>query len=64
MQTIYRDSPNGNAFYILGVAQQLMRQIGYTSEDAQSVIDEMKSGDYEDLVSVFNQTFCDYAEVV
>ena len=64
MVTIDRESPNGNAFYILGVAQQLMRQIGYTSEDAQSVIDEMKSGDYEDLVSVFNQTFCDYAEVV
>lgn len=64
MVIIDRESPNGNAFYILGVAQQLMRQIGYTSEDAQSVIDEMKSGDYEDLVSVFNQTFCDYAEVV
>jgi len=64
MITIDRESPSGNAFYILGVAQQLMRQIGYTNDDAQTVIDEMKSGDYEDLVSVFNQTFCDYAEVV
>ena len=64
MQTIYRDSQNGNAFYILGVAVQLMKDIGYASEDAESVLDEMKSGDYENLVSVFNQTFCDYVEVV
>lgn len=64
MQTIYRDSPNGNAFYILGAAVQLMKDIGYASQDAEAVLDEMKSGDYENLVSVFNQTFCDYAEVV
>lgn len=64
MQTIYRDSPNGNAFYILGVAVQLMKDLDYASQDAEAVLDEMKSGDYENLVSVFNQTFCDYVEVV
>lgn len=64
MQTIYRDSPNGNAFYILGVAHQLMKDLEYSSQDAEAVLDEMKSGDYENLVSVFNQTFCDYVEVV
>ena len=41
-----------------------MKDLGYASQDAEAVLDEMKSGDYEDLVSVFNQTFCDYAEVV
>lgn len=64
METIYRDSPNGNAFYILGVAQQLMKDLEYSSQDAEAVLDEMKSGDYENLVSVFNQTFSDYVEVV
>ena len=35
MKTIYRDSPNGNAFYILGVAQQLMKDLEYSSQDAE-----------------------------
>jgi len=56
--------PQGNAFYLLGVAQQLMRQKGYSNEDANAVIEEMKSGDYDDLCSVFEQTFCDEVELV
>jgi len=64
MITIDRESPQGNAFYILGVAQRLMKQKGYTVEEQEDVLNEMKSGDYEDLCSVFEQTFCDDVELV
>ena len=64
MIVIDRESPNGNAFNILGVAVQLMREKGYTSEEAESVLEEMKSGDYDNLCSVFEQTFCDDVELI
>ena len=64
MIVIDRESPKGNAFYILGVAVQLMREKGYTSEEAEAVLEEMKSGDYDDLCSVFEQTFCDDVELI
>ena len=61
---IDRSGPKGNAFYMLGVAQQLMREKGFSSEDAQSILDEMKSGDYHNLCSVFEQNFCDDVELI
>lgn len=64
MIVIDRSGPQGNAFYMLGVAQQLMREKGFSSEDAQSILDEMKSGDYDNLCSVFEQNFCDDVELV
>ena len=64
MVVIDRESPNGNAFNILGVAVQLMREKGYTTEDAEAVLEEMKSGDYDNLCSVFEQTFCDDVELI
>jgi hypothetical protein len=64
MIVIDRESPNGNAFNILGVAVQLMREKGYTSEQAEAVLEEMKSGDYDNLCSVFEQTFCDDVELI
>jgi hypothetical protein len=64
MIVIDRESPNGNAFNILGVAVQLMREKGYTSEEAEAVLEEMKSGDYDNLCSVFEQTFCDDVELI
>ena len=56
--------PQGNAFYLLGVAQKLMKSKGFTQSEQQDVLDEMKSGDYADLCSVFEQTFCDEVELV
>lgn len=64
MIVIDRESPNGNAFNILGVAVQLMREKGFTSDEADAVLEEMKSGDYDNLCSVFEQTFCDDVEVI
>ena len=47
--------PQGNAFYILGVAQNLCKQVGI---DSKPILDEMMSGDYENLIEVFDKKFC------
>jgi hypothetical protein len=41
-----------------------MREKGYTAEQAEAVLEEMKSGDYDNLCSVFEQTFCDDVELI
>lgn len=49
--------PQGNAFALLGFAQNFCRQLGYTKEETTEVLDRMKSGDYENLVEVFDNEF-------
>lgn len=44
----------GNAFYLLGLADNLAKQIGFNSERIQS---EMMSSDYENLIQVFDKYF-------
>ena len=46
--------PQGNAFYILGVAQNLCKQVAI---DSKPLLDEMRSGDYENLIKVFDDKF-------
>jgi hypothetical protein len=46
--------PQGNAFYLMGVAQNLSKQLGL---DSKAIIDEMMSGDYENLINVFDSNF-------
>mgnify|MGYP001626964113 CR=1 FL=1 len=49
--------PKGNAFYLMGTAQNLGKQLGLTKEQIKQVITEMKSGDYENLIQVFDKHF-------
>lgn len=49
--------PQGNAFYLLGVAGQLSKQLGLNVE---KVMNEMKSSDYEALIETFDKYFGDY----
>ena len=49
--------PDGNAFFLMGRAGQYARQLGL---DSNTIINEMKSGDYENLVAVFDRYFGDY----
>ena len=51
------DGPQGNAFFLLGQASRFARQLGM---DANEIIEEMKSGDYENLISVFDKFFGDF----
>jgi hypothetical protein len=46
--------PQGNAFYLLGVASSLSKQLGYSAEEIRT---EMKSGDYDNLLQVFEKYF-------
>jgi hypothetical protein len=46
--------PNGNAFYLIGTARKLAKQLGLDSEAIQT---EMMSGNYENLVKVFDKHF-------
>ena len=49
--------PQGNAFCLMGVAMKLCKQLGY---DSKPVIDDMKAGDYDNLLSVFDKHFGDF----
>ena len=52
--TIDLTGPQGNAFYLLGTAKNLSKQLGL---DSNKVLDEMKSGDYDNLVNTFDKYF-------
>ena len=49
--------PQGNAFFLLGQAEQYARDLGL---DGDQIITEMKLGNYENLVAVFDHYFGDY----
>ena len=46
--------PQGNAFYLLGVAMKLSKDIGL---DLEAVLDDLKGGDYEHLITRFDYHF-------
>lgn len=46
--------PQGNAFYLLGTARNLAKQLDL---DGTAICDEMTSGDYENLIKVFDDKF-------
>jgi hypothetical protein len=46
--------PDGNAYVLLGKAKDLARQLEL---DATKICNEMTSGDYENLISVFDKYF-------
>jgi len=46
--------PEGNAFVLMGYARCYGKQMGL---DVDALITEMMSGDYENLVSVFDREF-------
>ena len=46
--------PQGNAFYLLGAAKNLAKQLDL---DSNQILNEMQSGDYENLIQVFDKNF-------
>ena len=52
--------PKGNAFYLLGYAQKLGRQLEKSEKEIESIQEQMKSGDYENLIKVFDDNFGDF----
>lgn len=52
--TIDLTGPEGNAFVLMGHAKRLARELGI---DSAPIIEEMMSGDYDNLVNVFDREF-------
>jgi hypothetical protein len=52
--TIDLTGPQGNAFYLLGTAKNLANQLGLNGVE---IMEEMKSGDYENLIQTFDKYF-------
>ena len=46
--------PQGNAFFLLVTAKKLASQLGL---DGNQIMEEMTSGDYENLLQVFDTNF-------
>ena len=49
--------PDGNAFVLMGIAKNLARQLGL---DGDLITQEMRLGDYEDLLKTFDSYFGDF----
>ncbi len=49
--------PEGNAFVLLGYAKQYAKQLKF---DEKKIVNEMMSGDYEELLKTFDRYFGDY----
>ena len=53
--------PQGNAFFLLGQASQWAGQLGL---DTHAILSEMKSGDYDNLIAVFEKNFGNVATLI
>jgi alanine-alpha-ketoisovalerate/valine-pyruvate aminotransferase len=52
--------PQGNAYFLLGTASKLGRQLGLDSDEIEVILRNMRSSDYENLVNVFDRNFGDF----
>ena len=57
------DGPQGNAFYLLGMVYELGRILSYSKVELDRIVDEMQSGDYENLIHVFDSYFGEYVDL-
>ncbi len=49
--------PEGNAYYLLGLANNLCRQLKYDEFRTECILEEMKLSDYEGLLYTFDREF-------
>ena len=52
--TIDLSGPDGNAYALMGAARNLAQQL---KKDGEKITEEMMSGDYENLLAVFEKNF-------
>jgi hypothetical protein len=52
--------PEGNAYALMAYATRFAQQLGWAQTEIDRVISEMTSGDYENLVQVFDYEFGDF----
>ena len=56
--------PDGNAFVLLGTASSFAKQLGWDKAPIDKMLGKMKSGDYENLLKVFDGHFGDIVDLV
>lgn len=59
--TIDLSGPDGNAFVLFGYVRQYAKQL---DKDPQEIINRMMQGDYENLVSIFDDEFGDVITLI
>ena len=52
--------PEGNAFVLMGYAQRLGRQLGYSEHRIKCITDEMRLTTYEGLLHTFDREFGEF----
>lgn len=61
MRQIDLSGPDGNAFALIGIARNWAKQLG---KDATAITAEMMTGDYNQLLDVFEREFGSIAEFI
>ena len=56
--------PQGNAYALMGCVQQWGKDLGWSRAEVKVVIDEMMSGNYDNLCQTVEKHFGDYVELV
>lgn len=64
MREIYLAGPEGNAYVLMGYAKSWGRDLGMDRAEINEMIEDMKSGDYEHLLEVFEKNFRYVARLV
>ena len=49
--------PQGNAYFLMGTARKLGRQLCWDEDEIQTLLKQMTGGDYENLVNTFDKYF-------
>jgi hypothetical protein len=58
--TVDLTSPQGNAYWLIGYAKKLGKQLEL---DTDKIEKEMTSGDYENLIQVFDSYFGEFVDL-
>ena len=56
-QVIDLTGPEGNAFYLLATAKRYCGYADLSDERTEEILTELKSGDYEHLITTFDKYF-------
>ena len=49
--------PDGNAYAFMGYANRFAKDLDFSKEEIDELMKKMQSGDYENLVKVFDEEF-------
>ena len=55
--TIDLTGPEGNSYHLIGTAIRLGKQLDMSANYIDDMVHRMKSGDYENLIKVFDDEF-------